>query len=221
MKKHLDLVNFLRSICKQSQTNSLLPIIKYYQYRLRWKINLLAHPKAHNQGLENISTTGLLNVGCGEYYGFTTPSDGTSLNVAGKLIIEGDSVIGRGCRVDVGRNGRMIVGPDSYVSLFTLFIVMNSLTLGSGSTISWQCMFLDEDFHHLEYEERKPVGNKGITIGNHVWVGARSTLYQGTVIADGCVVAANSVVRGIHNQPNCLIAGHPAKVIKENVRWYR
>ena len=138
MRKYLDQVNFLRSICKRSQTNSLLSIIKYYQYRMRWKINLLAHPMAHIQGLENITTTGLLNVGCGEYFGITTPSDGTSLNVAGKLIIEGDFVLGRGCRIDIGRNGRMIVGPDSFVSPFTLFTVMNSLTLGSGSTISWQ-----------------------------------------------------------------------------------
>ena len=82
-------------------------------------------------------------------------------------------------------------------------------------------MFLDDDAHYIEYEGRKPAGDKAITIGNHVWIGARATLYQGTVIADGCVIAANSVVRGVFNQPNCLIAGHPAKVIKQNISWRR
>lgn len=221
MNQHLALLNHLWLTCKASRTNGLLPVLNYCRYRLRWKIDLLAHPKAHIQGLKNISTKGLLNIGCGEYFGFTTPIDESSLNVNGQLAIEGSFSVGRGSRIDIGPNGRMEVGTDSYVSPFSLFVVMNKLTIGSGVTISWHCMFLDEDFHHIDYEDRKPAGAKGITIGEHVWIGARSTIHQGTVIADGCVVAANSVVRGLFTQPNCLLGGNPAKVIRENISWHR
>ncbi len=61
----------------------------------------------------------------------------------------------------------------------------------------------------------RDVISKGIVkIGKNVWIGEKSTILSGVVIGDGVVVAANSVV--CHDVPSfCVVAGSPAKIIKQ------
>ena len=56
--------------------------------------------------------------------------------------------------------------------------------------------------------------NHLITIGNGVWIGARSTIVNNTKIGDSCVVAACACVTKDF-EDNMLIGGVPAKVIRE------
>lgn len=58
------------------------------------------------------------------------------------------------------------------------------------------------------------VNHKGILIGNNCWIGAGSVFLDGAVLGNGCVVAANAVVRGVFGD-NCVIGGVPAKVLKK------
>lgn len=57
------------------------------------------------------------------------------------------------------------------------------------------------------------VEGKGIKIGKNCWIGAKVTILDGTVLGDGCVVAAGAVVKGEFPE-NCVIGGIPAKIIK-------
>lgn len=52
-----------------------------------------------------------------------------------------------------------------------------------------------------------------IHIGKNVWIGDGVVILAGSYICDGCVVAANAVVKGQFNTP-CVIGGVPAKSIK-------
>ena len=58
-----------------------------------------------------------------------------------------------------------------------------------------------------------------IVIGSHVWIGSRVSVLKGSVIPDGCVVASSSVVKSIFTEKNALIAGNPAKIVRQNVSW--
>lgn len=52
-----------------------------------------------------------------------------------------------------------------------------------------------------------------ISIGNRVWVGDGVVILAGTHIGDGCIIGANSVLKGTF--PNdTLIAGAPARAIR-------
>lgn len=57
------------------------------------------------------------------------------------------------------------------------------------------------------------VNRKGIKIGNNCWIGAKVTILDGTVLGNGCVVAAGAVVRGTFPD-NAVIGGIPAKILK-------
>ena len=58
------------------------------------------------------------------------------------------------------------------------------------------------------------VSGKDITIGKNCFIGCNSIILKGTVLGDGCVVGAGAVVAGKFRD-NCVIAGNPAKVIRE------
>ena len=55
-----------------------------------------------------------------------------------------------------------------------------------------------------------------IHIGKNVWIGANATVLAGVTIGDGAVVAAGAVVTK-DVEPNTIVGGIPAKVIKKIV----
>jgi acetyltransferase-like isoleucine patch superfamily enzyme len=202
--------------CRQSGTSFTYLVIKALYFK-SIKKNILMHQHADIRGARNIKTHGILHLGT-DYVGFNSRKDQTVLNINGKAIFNGSFSIGRGCRMDIGSNATARFGKNSFVNPFTLFVIMNELEIGDNCAISWYCQFLDEDFHEIQYEGKKEK-SKSIIIGNNVWIGANTCIYKGTTIPDGCVVASSSVVRGIFTEKNVLIAGNPAKVIKQNISW--
>lgn len=63
--------------------------------------------------------------------------------------------------------------------------------------------------------------SKAPIIGNNVYIGPGAVIYGEIEIADNCYVGANSVVNKSFLEPNSVIAGIPAKVIKkEELLWW-
>lgn len=60
-----------------------------------------------------------------------------------------------------------------------------------------------------------------IKIHDKVWVGTRCMILKGSEISEGSIVGAMALVNKKFSEPNILIAGVPAKKIKENVAWDR
>ena len=58
------------------------------------------------------------------------------------------------------------------------------------------------------------VTRKGIKIGQNVWIGSKVTILDGVNIGDGCIISAGSVLTRGEYKSNSIIAGNPAKVIK-------
>lgn len=70
--------------------------------------------------------------------------------------------------------------------------------------------FMGKNFTlHSIYE-----GNIKVNIGNDVWVGADCVIIDGITIADGVIIAANSVVTK-DVEPYCIVGGIPAKFIRK------
>ena len=57
-----------------------------------------------------------------------------------------------------------------------------------------------------------------IKIGNHVWIGQGATILKGVTIGNNSIIAAGAIVTK-DIPANCIAAGVPARVIKEDVNW--
>ena len=81
---------------------------------------------------------------------------------------------------------------------------------------------MDTDFHQI-LDNNQNVVNKPtpIFIGNHVWIGCRTTILKGVKIADNVVIAANSTITNSINETNCIYGGNAkmANIIKQNINW--
>lgn len=217
MKRKIKKIISLYKETQQAESNFCVVFVKQLYYYFFYRKKIIAHQNTTIKGLKNISTNGLLNIGV-QYVGFSHAKDVTLLNISGKLIFKSEYSIGRGCRFDIAEKAIISFGTGGYTNVDTKFIIMHGLQVGDNCVISWDCQFLDEDFHNVYYEGRINK-SKAIIIGNNIWIGAGAKIYQGTRIADGCVVAANAMVRGQFLEKNTIIGGNPAKVIKTNIKW--
>jgi acetyltransferase-like isoleucine patch superfamily enzyme len=195
----------------------LAPVLaRHMLFKFKGK-NLLTSGKVKIYGLRNITTEGLLKVGL-TYIGFMDRNDRTLLRINGKFLVRGDFSIGKGCRFDIGKNAT-VKFETGFINPNTTLIIMHGLTIGAGCSIAWGCQFLDEDFHAFSYPGKPADGDKRIIVGSHVWIGSNVSVLKGSVIPDGCVVASGSVVRSRFTEKNALIAGNPAKIVRQNVSW--
>lgn len=202
---------------KVSEGTTYLVFLRYIYFKIFYSREIYQSDNTSIKGIKNIYSSFPLHIGT-SYVGFINKKDITHLNINGKLILNSEYQIGKGCRIDIGKNATVEIGAGGYINAFTKIIIMNGLKIGKKCVVSWDVQFLDEDFHSIKYEN-KIDRNKEIIIKDHVWIGCGAKIYQGSVIPKGCVVASDSVVRGVFEKDNCIIAGNPAKIIKENIEW--
>jgi acetyltransferase-like isoleucine patch superfamily enzyme len=200
---------------QKAGTNVPLMLLGSLYYRLRG-LKIRAHHRVRIKGLQNIKTRDVLDIGLG-YVGFSDPRDKTWINVQGSMLVEEYFNMGRGCRIDVGPKGKLVLR-GSRITANTTIIAMNSITIGRGCAISWGVEIIDSDFHELSYEGRVEK-DPAIIIGDRVWIGGHAKILKGVTIGNGCVIAANSVVTKSFEGENLLVGGAPARILKEDVRW--
>jgi len=107
---------------------------------------------------------------------------------------------------------------------FLLYNSGNQLHIGSkcmfSNTITVRC----GDSPHLLFDritgEYLDI-SEGVFIGDHVWVGERVYITKRATIPSECLVAACAVVTRQFTQTHTVIAGNPAKIVRENVQWIR
>lgn len=91
-----------------------------------------------------------------------------------------------------------------------------SVKIGNDTIIGFETVILTST--HKHQDKTIPIKNQGmykkpISIGDDVWVGARSMIMPGVTINNGAIIGANSVVTK-DVPPNAIVGGIPAKVIK-------
>lgn len=116
--------------------------------------------------------------------------------------------------------GKIDIGSHVCMSGCTLYSV-DSITIGKNTDIGSGCKIIDTDFHPLAYSHRYPIEQKDkikhspITIGDGCFIGTNSIILKGTNLGNNVVVGAGSVVCGTFPD-NVIIAGNPARIIREN-----
>ena len=92
------------------------------------------------------------------------------------------------------------------------------MEIGKDATIGRDVVIRSYDGHTIcesGYKISEP-----ITIGEHVWIGQGATILKGVKIGDGAIVASGAIVT--KDVPaHSIVAGIPAKVVRENVKWIK
>lgn len=104
------------------------------------------------------------------------------------------------------------IGSNSFINRRSEISCQSGVYIGNHFAISWDVTLTDTDYHQIGNNEY----TKKIIIEDHVWIGCKSTILKGVTIGHHSVVAAGSVVTS--DVPSrCIVAGSPARIIRENI----
>ena len=150
------------------------------------------------------------------------------------------------CKIQIfGNNNRVLIGDNCFLHLGDFWIedAGNCINIGNGTSICGSthlaategtniligrdCMFSGEiavrtgDSHSIiEAGSNIRINHASdVTIGDHVWIGSRAILLKGSSVPDNSVVATGAIVTKKHDGANVILAGSPAKVVRENIDW--
>jgi len=127
-----------------------------------------------------------------------------------------------GCKIIIKNNSNSVhIGKDTGLikSLIVSCGKNNKIFIDDDCMISTNVEIWGCDGHSILQNNEIINLSKSVYIGKHTWIGANSKILKGANIPDGCVVGSNSLVTAKVFQSNTLIAGNPAKKIKENITW--
>lgn len=158
----------------------------------------------------NIKDRLILNSNCKINNGRTSIirlDENAKFNVLSKATIyyDADIMILKDATLEIGK---------SFINSNCKIRCHKKITIGNNCAISHDVIIMDSDSHKINGKLR----NEPIIIGDNVWIGSRVTILPGVKIEDGAIIAAGAVVTK-NVASKTLVAGVPAKMIKENVDW--
>lgn len=102
----------------------------------------------------------------------------------------------------------VLISPGSRIAAGDEIIIGDSVMMANGVHIT------DSDWHGIYDRSKRSDESHPVHIHDNVWLGDHCVVLKGVTIGENSVVAANSVVA--KDVPaNVIVAGNPAKVVKE------
>ena len=146
---------------------------------------------------------------------FRLVGDGLYCRVGANSRLHGGSLIVE------DRESRLQIG--SCTTLYSSTIVAQeggAINIGDDCLIAYGTDMRNSDAHSiLDSTTRERLNpSRDIQVQNHVWIGMQCQILKGVTITQGSIVAARSVVTK-DIPANTLVAGVPARIIRENVEW--
>lgn len=137
-----------------------------------------------------------------------------------KIIFKGSFAMCKGGCLKVSNGGIMECGDCVTFNSHSKVLCSHDIKIGNNVRLGWETMLKDGDGHAICDESGEIFnGDRPISIGNNVWVGAEVALLKGASIADDSVVGFRSVVTKRFDTSHVIIAGNPGKVVKEKIKW--
>lgn len=116
------------------------------------------------------------------------------------------------------RHTKSKISIGNHVSINNNFSVSSekSIVIGDHTLIGYNCNISDSNFHDLNplNREHTDLDPQEVVIGKNVFIGNNVTILKGVSIGDNSVIAASSIVTKSFAE-NLIIAGNPAKIIRE------
>ena len=122
-------------------------------------------------------------------------------------------------RISTSVGAKISIGDNTYLGEGSNLLAGRDITIGRNCSISWHVLIMDNSSHPLGFSGETPVTKVGpIHVQDHVWIGCRAVILKGVTVGEGSIIANNAVVTK-DVPPRTMVAGNPAKVVKEDVVW--
>ncbi len=122
---------------------------------------------------------------------------------------------GLGCVISSARN--LEFHPDNldnFQSQGTYFQNFSAkITIGHGCYIAQNVGIITAN-HSKDDLDRHEAG-KDVVLGAHCWIGMNAVILPGVTLGDRCIVGAGAIITKSHPGGHVVLAGNPAKVIKQ------
>lgn len=124
------------------------------------------------------------------------------------------------------RNSSVEIGKNVYLGDNTTIenhISNVKCTIGDDCLVADNVAFRCADGHAIYDIETNKIINRSenMVIGKHCWIAEGARILKNVQIADNTIVGTGSIVCKSFQKENIIIAGVPAKIIKEGVKWNR
>jgi acetyltransferase-like isoleucine patch superfamily enzyme len=140
--------------------------------------------------------------------GMPRVTNGRRVRLGGGAWLDTDVELG------VGDGGSIVIGQNALISHHTIFAAHQKITVGDNALFGPYCYVIDANHGVAAASiiKDQKVTASPVTIGNDVWVGARSIILAGVTVGDGAVIGAGSVVTK-DVMAYDIVAGAPARKI--------
>lgn len=143
----------------------------------------------------------------------------TLLKIDGKLILNDKIAFASGVLIRVEKNATLRIEKNVKISNKVKIICYTNIHIKKNSRIAWETQIIDTTFHYIREKDSglfAPL-NSPITIGENNWIGNRTSIMKGAITPNYCIIASGSLVNKPIFVEYSIIAGTPAKLVKEGV----
>jgi len=132
-------------------------------------------------------------------------------------------------RIEIAFGNTISVSSNASMSMGYLFTGVNTnivchhkMEFGNNVMLGRDVCVFDSDYHKIYDEKEKLINDdKPVIVGDSVWIGARSMVLKGSIIENGAIVSANSIVMGNIESNKVFINKREMKSVGQNVMWMR
>ncbi len=136
----------------------------------------------------------------------------------GSITFNGEASIGAGTSI-CAHGGQIVLGDKFSCNNNCFLYSQKSISIGSDVLLGWNISIRDNDGHPIYQYDNVINHDKEIVIGDKTWIASYADILKGVQLPEGTIVGTRSLVTKSVEGKNKLIAGIPAKEIKENVTW--
>ena len=144
----------------------------------------------------------------------------TLLKLDGNFVLEDDIHFANGILIRLEKDAVLEVQTNVKISNEVKIVCYNNILIKKNTRIAWETQLIDTTFHFIKDINTNQINelNGRIKVGSNNWIGNRSSIMKGTILPDYCIVASGSTVnKDFSNNTYSILAGSPAKLIKEGV----
>ena len=147
----------------------------------------------------------------------------TSIYMEGEdntIIIDDDVRFLGPCQITMGGAATLHIGKNTSIRGVEFTLKQSDIKVGERCMFSYGITIRSHDSHRVVNPETGETLNppEDIVIGNHVWIAKNASVLKGVTVGEDSVVGLGAVVTR-SCASGSILAGIPAKAVKENISW--